>query len=133
MPDHDHLDHLDARLTALEATVVEVRARLRRLHGQLDHEVRTRRVVIVEHDGFERAVLEAERSFGALTVRARSASPGTVAVELFAADARDGEPAHLGIALLDAGDVVAAVDVLAGREAMVWTQVERTDPQPPSR
>ena len=121
-------DHLSARLATLEATVAEVRARLRRLHRQLGDEVRTRRLVIDEADGFERVVLEGNASFGAVTVRARSAGPGTVAVDVFAADGRDGEPAHIGVALIDAGDVVAAVDALAGRPAVIWAQVERSGP-----
>lgn len=131
-PDSAH-DHLSARLADLEASVADVRARLRRLHRQLGDEVRTRRLVIEEADGFERVVLEGNASFGAVTVRARTTAPGTVAVDLFAADGRDGEPAHIGVALVDGGDVVAAVDVLSGRPAVVWTQVDRADPQDPSR
>jgi hypothetical protein len=125
-------DHLNARLDALEATVAEVRSRLARLHRQLDDEVRTQRLVVTEADGFERVVLEGNRCYGAVTVRARTAGPGTVAVDIFAADALDGDPAHIGVALIDAGDVVAAVDAFAGRPAVVWTQIERAEPQAPS-
>lgn len=131
-PDSTH-DHLRARLTALEDGVAEVRSQLGRLRRQLGEEVLTRRLVVAESDGFERVILEGSTSFGAVTVRARSAGSGTVAVDLFAADSRDGEPAHIGVALIDAGDVVAAVDALSGRPAVVWAQVERPDPQAPSR
>lgn len=130
-PDSAH-DHLDARLATLEAAVAEIRSRLARLRHHLGEEVRTRRLVVTEADGFERVVLEGNRSYGAVTVRARSAGPGTVAVDIFAADALDGDPAHIGVALIDAGDVVAAVDAFAGRPAVVWTQIERAEPQAPS-
>ncbi len=131
-PDSAH-DHLDARLATLEATVAEIRSRLARLRRHLGEEVRTHRLVVTEADGFERVIVEGASSYGAVTVRARSAGPGTVAVDIFAADGRDGDHAHIGVALIDAGDVIAAVDALAGRPAVGETQVARPDPQAPSR
>ncbi|MBL8777871.1 MAG: hypothetical protein JNK12_18175 [Acidimicrobiales bacterium] len=134
MPDHtpdSRHDHLSARLDALEASIVDLRSRLDRLRRQLGDEVHTRRLVIAEADGFARVVLSGDATFGSITVRARSVGSGTVAVDVFAADARGGDPAHVGVALIDAGDVVAAVDALAGRPAVVWTQAQPPGPQPP--
>ena len=127
MPEHLHLDPSDptdvalvARLDALDAAIGEVAARLARLRHTLAGEVRTRRIVVTEPDGFERIVAEATGGVGAVTVRTRTITAGTVGVEVFAADPVGGDPAHVGVALLDGGDVVAAIDLQAGRPAMVW-------------
>jgi hypothetical protein len=109
------------RLDQLEQALDDLRARLERIRAHLGAEIRTGRLVIVEGDGFERVVLDAGGHHGAVTVRARTSSTRSVAVEVVAADARDGDRAHVGVALLDAGDVVAAVDVQSGRPAMIWT------------
>ena len=127
MPEHPHLDPSDpadaalvARLDALDAAIGDVAARLARLRGTLAGEIRTRRLVVAEPDGFERVVAEATGGVGAVTVRTRTTGPGTVGVEVFAADPAGGDPAHVGVALLDGGDVVAAIDLQSGRPAMVW-------------
>lgn len=112
---------LAERLEHIERSLADLRAQLERVRAQLGAEVRTGRLVIIEGDGFERMVLDAAGHFGGVTVRARSRSNGTVAVEVFAADAHEGDRAHVGLALVDDGDVVAAVDVQSGRPAMVWT------------
>lgn len=127
MPEHLHLDPSDpadvalaARLDALDAAIGDVAARLARLRGALAGEIRTRRLVVAEPDGFERVVAEATGGLGAVLVRTRTTGPGTVGVEVFAADPVGGDPAHVGVALLDGGDVVAAIDLQAGRRPMIW-------------
>lgn len=127
MPEHPHLDPSDptdasllARLDALDTAIGDVAARLARLRRTLAGEVRTRRLVVAEADGFERVVADATGGVGAVTVRTRTHGPGTVGVEVFAADPVGDDPAHVGVALLDGGDVVAAVDLASGRPAMVW-------------
>lgn len=127
MPEHPHLDPSDpadvalaARLDALDAAIGDVAARLARLRGALAGEIRTRRLVVAEPDGFERVVAEATGGLGAVLVRTRTTGPGTVGVEVFAADPVGGDPAHVGVALLDGGDVVAAIDLQAGRRPMIW-------------
>lgn len=119
-PPPDDSDGTAERLDRLEVALDDVRARLERIRAQLGSEVRTERLVILEGDGFERMVLDAAGHFGGMTVRARGRSAGTVAVEVFAADAHDGDRAHVGLALLDDGEVVAAVDVQSGRPAAIW-------------
>ena len=55
----DHADHadpttsLDHRLEALDTAIGDLRRALERLRRRLDGEVRTRRLVLVEDDGFE--------------------------------------------------------------------------------
>lgn len=127
MPEHLHLDPSDpadvalaARLDALDAAISDVAARLARLRGTLAGEIRTRRLVVAEPDGFERVVAEATGGLGAVLVRTRTTGPGTVGVEVFAADPVGGDPAHVGVALLDGGDVVAAIDLQAGCRPMIW-------------
>lgn len=138
MPEHPHLDPPDpadaalvARLDALDTAIGEVAARLARLRRTLAGEIRTRRLVVAEPDGFERVVAAATGGLGAVTVRTRTAGPGTVGVEVFAADPVGGDPAHVGVALLDDGDVVAAIDVQAGRPAMVWLADDDASAAPP--
>lgn len=120
-PPSNDPDRTAARLDRLALALDELRARLDRIQAQLGTEVRTGRLVIVEADGFERVVADGGGHFGALTVQARPRTGGSVAIEVFAADARDGDRAHVGVALVDGGDVVAAVDVQSGRPAMIWT------------
>ena len=128
MPEHHpHLDPSDptdaalvARLDTLDTAIGDVATRLASLRRALAAEVRTRRLVVAELDGFERVVAEATGGVGAVTVRTRAAGTGTVGVEVFAADPLGNDPAHVGVALLDGGDVVAAVDLVSGRPAMVW-------------
>lgn len=119
---HEAPDFADlvARLEGLEQSFARVSAALDELRERFATEIRTHRVVIVEHDGFERVVLDGAGRFGHLTVQARGDRQGSVAVEVFAADAVDGDPSHVGLALIDDGDVVAAVDVQAGHPAIVW-------------
>ena len=116
-----------ARLERLERALAHLRAGLDDLRSHLRAEVRTRRVTVVEHDGFERLVLDSAGHFGHLTVQARGSTRGSVAVEVFAADPVDGDAAHVGLALIIEGDVVAAVDVQQGRPAMVWAPGESGD------
>lgn len=118
------------RLDRIEQTLDELRARLERIGTQLGAEVRTGRLVIVEGDGFERVIVDGAGHFGALTLQARPQAAGSVAVEVFAADAHDGDLAHVGVALVDAGDVVAAVDVQSGRPAMIWTPTTDDERRP---
>lgn len=123
-PDHQRpgdTHDIATRLDRIERTLVELRAQVERIRAQLGAEVRTGRLVVVEADGFERVVVDGAGHFGALTLRARGQDDGSVAVEVFAADAHEGDRAHVGLALLDGGDVVAAVDVQSGRPAMIWT------------
>jgi len=129
-PAPDDPDDTAGRLDRIEQALADLRTRLDRIHAQLGSEVRTGRLVIVEGDGFERVVLDGAGHFGALTLRARSRTDGSVAVEVFAADAHEGDRAHVGLALLDGGDVVAAVDVQSGGPAMIWTPGADDSPSP---
>jgi hypothetical protein len=76
-------------------------------------ELRTRRLVVTEDDGFERVVIDASGSHGEVTVSARPGSAGPAAVDLYAHDASDGDGANVGVALVDQGNVVRSFDVFA--------------------
>lgn len=76
MPDKDSSE--------LAGEIDRLRTELAALRIELTSEVRTRRVVIVEGDGFERVVLGARGEFGHVTVNGRSAERGSTCAELFA-------------------------------------------------
>jgi hypothetical protein len=99
----------------------QLRQEVAALRAAISTEIRTRRVTVVEPDGFERIVLEAQGRFGSIAVRTRSKAAPTEA-GLFGNDPIDGDGSHVGIALTDQGDVVAAFEVLQGREAVLWTE-----------
>ena len=101
------------RIAVLEAAVAELQASLAR-------EVRTRRVVVVDRDGFERVVIGAPDGFGHVTVRARTRADGSTCVELFANDPADGDGAEVGVALSAGGELVATLSVFEGRPAALW-------------
>lgn len=107
------IGRLAERLDTLSSELAELRASLLR-------EVRSRRVVVVEHDGFERIVLGASERFGHVTVVSRTAIDSSTGVELFANDAVDAEPANVGLALVDGGDVVSTLDVTSGARPRLW-------------
>jgi hypothetical protein len=104
----DWLGELDVELDELRAQVALLRSGLR-------EEVRTRRLVVVEDDGFPRVVAEAQGLYGGVEVRSRAGERPAVASGLFVVDAGDGDPANAGAQLSDAGDVVALLDVSGGR------------------
>jgi hypothetical protein len=90
------------------------------LRDSVAEEVRTRRIVVVGDDGHERIVLGAHDQYGHVTVFAASPAPGSTCVELFVTDPVDGDGAEVGLALIDAGDTVATVNVFEGRRAQLW-------------
>jgi hypothetical protein len=76
-------------------------------------EVRTRRVAVVEDDGFERVVLEANDTHGEVTVTARGGHNGTTAAELYAHDPTEGNTATAGVTLVRDGDLRWVRDLLS--------------------
>jgi hypothetical protein len=107
------IGRLAERLDTLSSELAELRASLLR-------EIRSRRVVVVGHDGFERIVLGADERFGHVTVVSRTATASSTGAELFANDAIDAEPANVGLALVDGGDVVSTLDVTTGGRPRLW-------------
>jgi hypothetical protein len=100
-------------LAALQAEVAALRAELHR-------EIRTRRVVVVEEDGFERIVLSADGSHGEVVVAARPSQDRLTRTELFALDSDDTEGPFVGIELVDRGNSVAGLSVLEGHRPRLW-------------
>ena len=68
-------------------------------------EVRTRRIAVIEDDGFERIVLEANGTHGEITVAARGDGGGVTAAELYAHDPSDGDSSTAGVTLVRDGDL----------------------------
>jgi hypothetical protein len=111
---------LSERVAALEAELQSVRAGLADLAADLAREVRSARLVVVDPDGFERVVADADASHGALTVRARTGAQRSTAVELYADDPVDADAARAGVALGHQGDIVAVIEVGGERPARWW-------------
>lgn len=110
---------LSARVRALEREVDRLRQVVDAHHRAVADEVRTRRLVVTDPDGFERIVAEGADHRGSLAVRARSVGGGSTKVELFAGDALDGDASHIGLALGRDGDVVATIEV-SGSRPVLW-------------
>jgi hypothetical protein len=108
------------RLGTLEEEVAELRESLAR-------EVRSRRIVVVEEDGFERIVLGARDRFGHVSVQSRTAVGTSTTAELFANDGLDGDAAEVGVALTDRGEVVSTLDVTSGRPPRLWVSPDSTE------
>ncbi len=115
----DRVEVLSEEITHLRAAVDEIRL-------GLSTEVRTRSVVVVDHDGFERIVMASRADHGAVSVYGRSAPGGSTCAELFANDPIDGDGAHAGVSITDSGEVVAVLEVLHGNPAHL--HVEAREP-----
>jgi hypothetical protein len=121
---------LDDRLAAVESEVRDVRTGLDDLRRALDHEVRTRRLVVVDRGGFERLVADGGGDDASVTLRARGSGSGSTAVQLFANDPVDGDEARVGVALADGGEIVAVIEVSGDAGPTVWLR-QGDAPDPP--
>ncbi len=96
---------LSERVDAVERLLLEL----------IEHnaqEVRTRRVAVIEDDGFERVVIQADGAHGEVTVTARGGRNGTTAAELYAHDPTEGDAATAGVALVRDGNLRWVTDLL---------------------
>ena len=103
-------ESLSVRIDAVERLLLEL----------LEHtakEVRTRRLAVIEDDGFERVVLQADGTHGEVTVAARGEGGGATAAEMYAHDPSDGDGATAGVTLVRGGDLQWTRDLLAHRDA----------------
>lgn len=132
----------------LEPVDPEAFARLQsevtRLRLQIEDEVRTHRVVIVdetgvgrirlsaaagEHcrvvlldeDGFERLHLTGRPDGGVLGIAGRPLGGEPTRIDVFASDPEDHAGAYVGVELVDSGNSVAGFTVLEGRPPRTWT------------
>ncbi|HEU5152055.1 MAG TPA: hypothetical protein VFU19_16290 [Iamia sp.] len=125
------------------ADVEQLREEVASLRRQIEGEVRTRsvlivdedgadrvrlsadgdacRVVLVDTDGFERVSLEADGTQGALRIAGRANGPGPNRVDVFAIDPEDDAGIYVGVELVDAGTSVAGFTAMEGRRPRTWT------------
>jgi hypothetical protein len=125
--DDDSLGDVARRLDEIEAALGSMRDELAALRRALGEELRTRRLVVVEDDGFERVVISARGAFGYVAVCGRNGPRDRSRVELFANDPIDGDGTHVGVALSTRGDVVASLEVLDRHRARLWVE-QRAEP-----
>lgn len=125
VPD-DPREVLADRVRALEGEVRRLRDAFDTHRASQADEVRTRRLLVVDRDGFERVVAEGGEAQAVLSVRARTHAPGSTKVELFADDPGDGDAANVGLALGRAGDIVAALEVGGPGRPGLWILDDET-------
>jgi hypothetical protein len=134
----------DRRAPADHLAIARLQEELARLRRQVETEVRTRRVVIVDErgadrirlsasaesgcvvglldpDGFERSALAADLEGGALRIASRPLGDEVVRVDVFARDPEDGAGAYVGVELVDAGTSVSGLTVIETRPPRTWT------------
>lgn len=114
------------RAMGLTQEVRSLRDELTALRESLTAEVRTRQLVVVEDDGFERCVVRTADDHATLLLGARSPKNNSTAVELYVHDAIDGDGPIVGMALLDQGNVVATFDLVSSRLPALWIDGETT-------
>jgi hypothetical protein len=125
------------------ADIERLREEVARLRSQIEDEVRTRRIVVVDNagverirlstegdgcgvrlltvDGFERLTLESDPEHGAHHTSGRSDGTGPTRVDVFAVDPEDGAGAYVGVELIDAGNSVAGFTAVESRKPRTWT------------
>ena len=125
------------------AAVERLREEMASLRRQVEGEVRTRsvvivdeagtdrirlsaegaacRIVLVDGEGFERVMLGADHAHGALHIAGRPNGPGPNRVDVFALDPEDDGGVYVGTELVDAGTSVAGFTAMEGRRPRTWT------------
>lgn len=128
--------------TSDPAAVDRLREEVTRLRLQIEDEVRTRRVVVVDEtgvgrirlsadegacrvalldsDGFERMTLDADPQHGALRIAGRSDGAGPSRVDVFAVDPEDEQGVYVGVELVDLGNSVAGFTAVESRPPRTW-------------
>ncbi|HMJ75483.1 MAG TPA: hypothetical protein VK507_05895 [Iamia sp.] len=147
MSDDKRLRPQDVPAEAVEPLSLESFARLQievtRLRRQIEGEMRTRGVVVVDRDGverirlsadeggcrvallapdgFERLALEEGDGHGALHIAGRSERTDPTRVDVFAVDPEDEQGVYVGIELVDGGNSVAGFTTIESRAPRTWT------------
>ena len=106
---------------ALGEAVGQLRDEVRRLADSLARSVQTQEVVIAGEDGIPRAILSASNDRGTLELLTRSPTLDVeLAVEIFAADGSRDTRGHVGVALMERGDVVGILELVDGEPPEFW-------------
>ncbi|HYI61779.1 MAG TPA: hypothetical protein VEW93_08245 [Acidimicrobiales bacterium] len=125
------------------AAVERLREDVARLRLEVETEVRTRRVVVmdasgadrirltadddvcrvvlIDPNGFERLGFEAADAHGVVRIAGRTESDHPSQVDVFALDPEDDQGAYVGVELVDQGNSVAGFTVVESRPPRTWT------------
>jgi len=79
------------------------------------------RIVLLDHDGFERLTLEGGPDQGTLRIAGRAEHTGPNRIDVFAVDPEDDQGVYVGVELVDAGTSVAGFTVIEGHRPRGWT------------
>lgn len=108
------------RMLGLTREVRSLHDELSALRDALATEVRTRRIVVVEADGFERCIVDAAGTHAVITLAGRSEPGLSTAMDFYVDDAMDGDGPSVGLALIDRGNVVASFGLVSPQSPRVW-------------
>ena len=107
-------------MLGLTREVRSLRDELSGLRDDLAREVRTRRIVVVEEDDFERCTISTSGTLGVITLAARCAPGLSTAMDLYVEDASEGDGPSVALALWDEGDAVASFGLVSPHEPELW-------------
>lgn len=107
-------------LTEAWASVQALRQHLQRLEQSIAAGIATREVVVAGEDGIPRVVISADATRGRVEIFGRSGLGVPSSVEMFGLDAAHGIGAHVGVALVERGDIVAIFEAIDDEPPDLW-------------
>lgn len=105
--------------------IAGLRREVAALRAELAEEVRTRSVVVVDADGYERVRLRAETTYASVSVNSRSDSGERTCTEVFALDPDGADGAYVGVELIDRGNSMTGYALYEGARPRLWTEHPR--------
>lgn len=127
-PHAPRLGDLADEVTRLAESVQMLTARIAAFETAIAACITTRRLEVVDADGVPRVVASADDRRCSLEVRTTSAPPHSTSIELVATEADLDDGAHVGLELVDSGDVVAALAVFERAPPTLWLATDGDHP-----